>query len=214
MRNILATEGWYYYGLGKAFAAMLFVILLIPCFAYCQYDLHQLFNQELGAGIGLSGTDLWTQVGGKLYYGLSQEVTGHIFGSVRFPKEDPLLSAFNIDFPPSPGVGIGISSRNFSDRSNIGYWVSGFISRRWAKADQTNSIIKGSGTGIGITGGPVGRITTQGGAILLPFAGVSYNIDDISWEGSLISGLRNERYTNFGGIMGMEARIENISLLG
>lgn len=203
--------------MGKYFAIILLLTFLISYPTYCQYDLHQLLNQEFGAGIGLSGTDLWTQVGGNLYYGLSPGVTGHIFGSVRLPKKDPLLSAFDIDFSPSPGVGIGVSSRNFSGGSNIGYWASGFVGRRWAKAEQTRyqkAIIKGHGTGLGFAGGIIGRVITQTGATFFPFAGPSYSIDEVSWEGSLVAGVQNERYTDLGGVIGMEARIENISLLG
>ncbi len=132
---------------GKYSAAILLLTCLVSYPTYCQYDLHQLPNQEIGVGLGLASTDSWTQIGGKLYYGLSPDVRGHVFGSVRLLKADPLLSAFDIDFSPSSGIGVGVSSRSLSGESNIVYWTSGFVSRRWAKAEETryrNTIIKGT----------------------------------------------------------------------
>ena len=203
--------------MGKSFAVILLSTFLILHPAYCQHDVHQLPHQEFSAGVGLGGTEAWTQVGGKLHYGLSPEVTGHIFGSVRFLRKDPLLSASDIDFSPSPGVGVGLSSRDFADGSNVGFWGSAFISRRWAKVEQKShqtTTIKGRGTSIGFAGGPVGRVITQSDAALLPFIGASYNISEVFWKGSDIVKEKKEWYTDLGGIMGMEVKIENMSLLG
>lgn len=195
--------------------ALVSVCLLFPCYTLAQTT-YQVPPQRVGVGLGFSIQEDITNLGGTLYYGLTPTVTGRVFGNLRFVDEGSELRALGVELPPWPGGGVGLSIRDFPNRSNAGYWGSAYAAIRFADMNErlTNiTIASAEATSVGLGGGVIVKIQPQPTYMLYPLAGLLYETIHVSWD-SPYTYIPDMSDSGFVGIVGLEVVFAQVALSG